>query len=622
MAVGNSIQGALRGSQRAALVLGLLAGLVPSLLAPAAAAEGRGKDAPLPDAAAPQHEVMAQVNGEVITHDMLAEECLRHYGKDVRESMFNRLLIEAECRRQNVSVGKVEVDKEVERLAARFNLPVDQWLKMLKQERGIKPAQYASDIIWPTLALRKLAGERLQIGDDELRREFESLYGPSVRARLIITAKAAKAQEALVEAKKHPDDFGNVAKRFSEDPSAAAKGLIQPIRKHLGYKEIEQAAFQMQDGQISDVIRIGEQEQYAIVKREQLLPAYDVKLETVKPRLEEVIRDRKLRSVAQDVFKRLQESAQVQIVMDKPELRQQMPGVAAVINGRQITIAELAAACIDRHGEEVLEGTINRKLIEQAIKRAKLTITDKEIDDEVVRVAGQMVPARADGSPDVDAWIKLVMREQRVTPEIYRRDIVWPSVALRKLVGDKVRVTEEDLHKGFEANYGPKMKCRAIVLENPRVAQRVWELAKKRPDMESFGELAERYSCDPSGAQLQGEMPPIRRNGGEPLLEAEAFALQPGEISSVIQVGPRYVILLCEGRTKPIDVEFAAVRQLIYDDIFDKKMQLAMSQLFDELQNKATVDNFLAGKSQSPRKASFGPRTPPGMPIRAVEPRS
>ena len=54
------------------------------------------------------------------------------------------------------------MNAEIEEMAARFKIPVDQWLKMLKQERNVSPEQYADDIIWPTIALRKLAGEQLK----------------------------------------------------------------------------------------------------------------------------------------------------------------------------------------------------------------------------------------------------------------------------------------------------------------------------------------------------------------------------------------------------------------------------------------------------------------------------
>ena len=53
--------------------------------------------------------------------------------------MVNKLLIVEECRRQGINVTRHEVDAEIERMAKRFNIPVDQWLKMLKQERNVTP---------------------------------------------------------------------------------------------------------------------------------------------------------------------------------------------------------------------------------------------------------------------------------------------------------------------------------------------------------------------------------------------------------------------------------------------------------------------------------------------------
>ena len=112
--------------------------------------------------------MVAAVNNQRITREDLAQECLRHYGNEVLESMVNKQLIVGECRRQGITVTAAEVDAEIERMSKRFNIPVDQWLKMLKQERNVTPAQYANDIIWPTLALRKLAGDRLTINREEL----------------------------------------------------------------------------------------------------------------------------------------------------------------------------------------------------------------------------------------------------------------------------------------------------------------------------------------------------------------------------------------------------------------------------------------------------------------------
>ena len=188
------------------------------------------------------------------------------------DHIINKQLIMSECRRQNFTVTRAEVDAEIERMATRFGIPVDQWLKMLKQERGINPDQYASDIIWPTLALRKLAGEPLQVSKEELVREFEIQYGPAVKARLISCKDEQKAKKLHEQAVANPEEFGNLARDNSEDvASAAAKGLIQPIRMHGSYEGIEKAAFNMADGEISQVIPASGQ--YVIIKREGLIPA-------------------------------------------------------------------------------------------------------------------------------------------------------------------------------------------------------------------------------------------------------------------------------------------------------------------------------------------------------------
>jgi len=547
------------------------------------------------DSSASTAGLVALVNGDRITRSQLAAECLRHYGEQVLESLVNKYLIAQECKRRNVVVSKEDVDAEIRRMAERFSLPVDQWLKMLKQERGITATQYANDIIWPTLALRRLAGSQLQVTREELLEAYDMRYGPAVRVRLIACTDPEKAQEVRARAAARPDQFGELAKKYSEDvPSAAAEGIIPPIRKHTAHEKIEQAAFSMSDGQVSQVIQAGGQ--YVILRRERLIPgAQAANFEQLAPQLEELIRDSKLRSVAHDVFRKLQQDSKV----------------VNVLNGRPIPLDQLAEHCAQRHGQEVLDGMIHRTLIKQACRERGITVTEEEMDEEIARAAAAAIDLKEDGSPDVETWLKLVTQEQGVSEEVYRRDAVWPSVALRKLVAGTIQITEEDLQKAFEASYGARVQCRAIVLDNLRRANTVWDMARKSPTAEKFGDLAEQYSVEPQSQALRGEVPPIQKHGGQPLLEREAFALRPGELSGVIQLDDHYVILFCEGHTEPADVTFEEVRDELRRTIFEKKQRLAMADVFERLKDSASIDNYLAGTTHRPKRQAEPQRDTP-----------
>ncbi len=558
--------------------------------------------------------VVAVVNNEPISREDLARECLLHYGQEVLESLINRSLILTSCQQRNIVVTDRQIEEEIDRMAAKFSVGKDQWLKMLQQERGITPIRYAKDIIWPTLALRELARAQLTVTREELDEAFESEFGPSVKVRLIALDSSEEARRIHAEAVAKPEEFPALAKKYSKDPnSASAYGMIQPIRRHSGDAHLEQVAFALRPGEVSKIVTVGNLHVF-LKCEEHVAPRKGVNRAQTEPLLIEALKDRKLREAASGVFKQLQDSATIVIAYGDPAKSKQMPGIAAVINGQTITLLDLAEECIERHGEDVLDGTINRRLLDQSLRRRKIAVSNAELEAEIARAAQSMGKITADGKPDVAGWIDYLTQTQNISREVYVRDEVWPSVALKHLVNDHVEITEEDLQKGYEANYGVKIRCRAIVLNNQRRAQEVWEKARENPTIKNFGDLAEQYSIEPGSRSLRGEVPPIQKHGGQPTLEKEAFTLKPGELSGIVQVGDMYVILLCEGITKPIDTSFEEVRELLYRDIHEKKLRVAMGKAFEHLQSSARIDNFLAGTSKVPRGEEEQMRKAQGVP--------
>ena len=284
--------------------------------------------------------------------------------------------------------------------------------------------------------------------------------------------------------------------------SASIGGLIQPIRPHVGDEGIERAAFALQPGQVSPVIPIGNQ--FAVLKCEGINQARPVAFESVRAELTETIRDGKLRDEAGNKFAEFQEAATIQNILNDPKLSQQMPDVVALVNGDKITMAELGKESFARHGEEVLSIEIGHKLLEQALRKAGKKVTQQDLNAEIAHAAKLAGVVDASGRPDVQTWIKTTTEEQDISYKMYVRDSVWPSAALKALTGGEVQVTQDDLKKGYEANYGPRVRCRAIVLANMRRAQEVWEKARQNPSLTYFGDLAEEYSIEPTSKALRG----------------------------------------------------------------------------------------------------------------------
>ncbi|GIX04153.1 MAG: hypothetical protein KatS3mg114_0022 [Planctomycetaceae bacterium] len=259
-----------------------------------------------------------------------------------------------------------------------------------------------------------------------------------------------------------------------------------------------------------------------------------------------------------------------------------------------ITYDMLARECVDRHGKEVLEDLINRTIIQQACEEHSITITEEQITMEVSRIARRF-------NLDPNEWYRMLQAERGVSPQQYRQNVIWPMLALKALAGEQVDISEEEMQRAFVRNYGPRVKAKMILLNNPRRARECWEKVAKDPD--NFEKYAQEYSVDPNSRSLGGTIPPIPRYSGNDALEQAAFKLKEGEISGLIEISTgTYAILLCEGRTEPAQVTFDDVRDSLYEELLEQKTQQSIAKVFETLKKNARVDNFLTQTSTGPNR--------------------
>ena len=556
-------------------------------------------------ASATPNDVVAVVNADPITRSMLSDATVRRFGDEILENMVNRFLIMQECNERGIEVTKQEVSDEIRRLAGKFGLSMESYLNLLQENRQITASQYSREIIWPMLSLRKLVSDRVQVTEEEFNQAYLSQFGEAVKCRLMMVEDRAKALQLHQQALSSPEQFSQLAKQFSEDEaSASVGGLIPPIRRYTGDSRLEDAAFALANGQVSPVLQLGDQ--WIFLQAVRRIPASTPSpqaLPAIKEQINDRIRDEKVRAAAGDLFADLQQRSKVIRVLGDASLEKQYPGVAAIVNGQEVLVSQVGAEAIKRHGADVLEGEVNRKLLMQELRSEKLAVSQGDLDQEIASGAVAAGYVNTDGSADLDAWYGSITADGTSTVDIYVQDVVWPSAALKKLVAGSVEVTQMDFENGFESAYGPRVEVLAVVLSDQRTAQKVWEMARDNPTDRFFGGLAEQYSVEPVSSSNQGKVPPIRMHGGQPAVEKEAFSLKPGELSGIIATGGKYLVLRCQGYTEPIVSDPNVVQAELLRDLSDRKTKQAMAARFEQMVGDAEIDNFLEQES-APRVAA------------------
>lgn len=570
-------------------------------------------------------ETLAVVNRQPISRQQIATQSVRRFGEDVLKTIIKKQLVYSECQRLGIQITEKDINDEITSRASQFNMSAEYWINMICTRRNMTPDRLKEDFIWHEVALRRLAADEIEVTPQELQRQVEIEYGEKVQVREIVCKDMASANQALsLLTGENAQRFSSVAKDYSLNPnSAAVGGLLPPVARHVtSNKDLEQIIFSLEPGQISNAIQIAE-DQVIILKCERKYPAMELspeQLTAVHERLVTDISEEKLAAVARELSKRLQGQAKIVNVHNDPKLSVEMPGVAALVNGVRITKGYLAEQCIEQFGISVLAAEINRMILVQALQDNSMQITAEDVNNEILQAAESFGYRNNDGSINKDAWLEFATRGDLEKVDFYIEDEVWPSAALKKIVKDTVQVTQEDMQKGFEANFGPRVEALAMVFNDHRQATKVWQMAKANPTAEYFGQLANQYSVEPASQANFGEVPPIQRHGGRQQLEAEAFSLQPGEISKVVQVGEHYVVLMCRGQTTPRITQIDDVKEQLHRDIHEKKLQIAMMDKLEALTAAAQIDNFLAGTSQAgqqTRTANQNGQSAPRVPFKS-----
>jgi parvulin-like peptidyl-prolyl isomerase len=264
-----------------------------------------------------------------------------------------------------------------------------------------------------------------------------------------------------------------------------------------------------------------------------------------------------------------------------PVIKIEAPDIVAEVNGDKISRSSLAAECLQLHGTNELQELIGNTLIRLECEQQRITVMAVEINAEILRMAQTFKMTS-------EQWLQELEERRGISPEQYRQDVVWRILALGKLAGQRLVITDAELQAEYEKHYGAAVQVRQIVLTSRAEAEAVLAAVKQNP--EAFASFAKNRSVDPVTQPLGGMLHPIRRHSYDPNVENILFAMKTGEISNVVDFPlGHFSIYKCEGQLQPHDVDFDVVRQQLRLQMRDKKLRQVADELFLELQSRAKV---------------------------------
>lgn len=289
----------------------------------AKAAKGNG------DQAGARSDVVARIGKSELTRQALADECVSRFGKEVLDDLINRVIIQEACEKANANVTAEEVNQEVTRIAKRFNLDPPAWYSLLEKERNITAKQYRESVIWPMLALKKLAGEKVVVKEDEITQAFVRNYGPRVKVRMILLDRLEDAKKVYNEAKANPDidTFDRLAQKHSVDPnSKTLGGVVPPIPRYSGNEKLEEVAFRLKPDEVSGIVEVGQpgHARWAILRCEGRTEPVIKDIGQVRDAIYEELVEQKTQLAVAKLFEELKEQTPVDNFFSKTSNRQQM----------------------------------------------------------------------------------------------------------------------------------------------------------------------------------------------------------------------------------------------------------------------------------------------------------
>jgi peptidyl-prolyl cis-trans isomerase SurA len=281
---------------------------------------------------------------------------------------------------------------------------------------------------------------------------------------------------------------------------------------------------------------------------------------------------------------------------------------------RQLREAGASDEDVKRMRSEVLERLIERKLIDQVVKKAELEASEGEIDQTVAAIAKEnnLSVERLQQTVEASGMPMSVYRE-KIRGEIQHAKV------MNGMVRARVRVEEEDVKKLYDQRYanapegGDEYHLRHILLPfiSPRPEQKAVVCDKAKQALarikggESFESVASQMSA--VNPERGGDVGWVHEHTLTEWMVPVVKSLPPGQTSNVVESAFGCNLLQVVEKRSFEKKSYDQVQAQLHEEIFRERMDAEYDRWMDKLRSQAYIE----------RKGSFAtaerPNTPPSV---------
>jgi len=293
-------------------------------------------------------EIVARVNNSIITRtqyqreqQLLKDDCDRQENqrpdqdcsqgtKDVLRGLIDRQLLLEKGKELGIT-AETEVVKRLDDIRKQMKLATMEDLEKAAAAQGMSFEDFKQNLKTDIITQQVIQHEvspHINVSNEDIRRFYEKhkadmAHGEEIRLSeiLISTDDAGNDETKIAAAKAKAEDilkqiragasFEDLAKKVSQDPSAAQGGDLGGFARGKLAKQLEDTTFAMKKGDISDVIRT--RQGFVILKVTDHLQAGTPAFSEVEDRVRDAVYMQKMQPAMRDYLKKLREEAYIDI---------------------------------------------------------------------------------------------------------------------------------------------------------------------------------------------------------------------------------------------------------------------------------------------------------------------